>query len=381
MNIETPSALRRAALAVAALVFAALGLPVTVAVPASAVAAGDLQAGNAPDVPGLVVYASEHDVDATAQRVQDALSEVGMVTATIDHQANAESVGSELRPTTLVIGGAPMAGTPLLLEEQEAGIDLPQKFLAWEGEDGEVWLGYNSAEYVAVQAGIDPGSDALTGFAQGSAGVAAGASGTDAPASEGAEVSGYDGYLVERQSDTSVEESIDRYVAAFTEAGLTPLPVVDHQAGAESIGEELRPTQVTYVGNPMVGTPLIAAQQTIGIDLPTRYLAWEDEGGTVNVAHVDINVLAERHGVTGVDEAVAMVEMGTANFTAAAAGQSDDPQVGTMPEGGVATGDGSTSGLEHQGLFALGALGLIGAAALLAVRSRRQPSRESALSG
>lgn len=377
MNTKTPSALRRAALAVAALVLAALGLPVAVAVPASAAAAGDLQAGEAPDVPGLVVYASEYDVDATAQRIQDALSEVGMVTATIDHQANAESVGSELRPTTLVIGGAPMAGTPLLLEEQEAGIDLPQKFLAWEDEDGEVWLGYNSAEYVAVQAGIDPGSDALTGFAQGSAGVAAGASGSDAPASEGAPVAQYEGYLVERQSDASVEDSIARYLAAFEDAGLMPLPVVDHQAGAESIGEELRPTQVTYVGNPQVGTPLIAAQQTIGIDLPTRYLAWEDEGGAVNVAHVahvDVNVLAERHGVTGVDEAVAMVEQGTANFTAAAAGQGGDPQVGTMPEGGVATGDGSTSGLEHQGLFALGALSLL-TAAVLAVRSRRQHGR------
>ncbi|CAN5769134.1 hypothetical protein BH23ACT2_BH23ACT2_21170 [soil metagenome] len=61
-------------------------LPVIFALPASA--------DEAPEVPGLVVYASEYDVEETARRVEDALSANGMVTATVDHQANAESVGA-----------------------------------------------------------------------------------------------------------------------------------------------------------------------------------------------------------------------------------------------------------------------------------------------
>ncbi len=130
---------------------------------------------------------------------------------------------------------------------------------------------------------------------------------------------------------------------------------------------------MTYVGNPELGTPLIAAEQTIGIDLPTRYLAWEGADGAVTVAHVDINVIAERHGITGldeVDEVLAMVETGTANFTAAAAGSTS--QVGTAPSGGVAAGGGSIAWVENGGLLALGALSLFGAGAL-AVHNRRQP--------
>lgn len=362
MSIQLSTTVRRAAVAAA-------GLAIPIAVASPAVGA---TADGAPDVPGLVVYSSEYDVPETVARVQGALSEAGMVAAIVDHQANAESVGAQLRPTTLVIGGAPKAGTPLLLEGQEVGVDLPQKYLAWEDTGGNVWLGYNSAEYVATQAGIDTDSEALSGLTEGSAGLAAGASGNDAPASEGAPVVEYEDYRVERRSDTSVDESIARYQAAFDKAGLTSPATVDHQAGAESIGADLRPTQVTYVGNPKLGTPLIAAQQTIGIDLPARYLAWQDEDGSVTVAHVDINVLAERHDVSGLEEILAMVEKGTGNFTATAAGSA--PQVGMVPDGGVATGGGSTSGLEHEGLLALGALGLV-ATGVLAVSSRRQRGR------
>lgn len=330
------------------------------------------RAAQAPDVPGLVVYSSEHDVPGTVDRVEEALAEAGMVTLTLDHRANAESVGMELRPTTVVIGGAPKIGTPLLLEQQEVGVDLPQKFLAWQDADGAVWLAYNSAEYVATQAGIDPGSPALTGLEQGSAGIAAAASGSDTPATAGAPVVRYPDYLLDQPSDAEVDGAISRYREAFAAAGLARLPVVDHAAGARSVGADLRPTQVVYAGNPAVGTPLIAAEQTMGIDLPTRYLAWEDEAGAVRVGHVDVERLAQRHGVTGADEALGMATTGTATFTAAAAGAA--PQVSEPPAGGIGTGGGDTSGLEHGGVLVLGAAALL-AGAIVLVWSRRRPER------
>ncbi|MGB3829085.1 MAG: DUF302 domain-containing protein [Ornithinimicrobium sp.] len=331
------------------------------------------RAAEAPDVPGLVVYSSEHDVPGTVERVQDALSEAGMVTLTLDHQSNAESVGMQLRPTTVVIGGAPKIGTPLLLEQQEVGVDLPQKFLAWQDADGEVWLAYNSAEYVATQAGIDPGSTALTGLEQGSAGIAATASGSQTPANSGAPVTRYPDYLLDQPSDATVEETISRYRAAFSAADLARLPAVDHAAGARTVDAELRPTQVVYAGNPAVGTPLIAAEQTMGIDLPTRYLAWADETGDVRAGHVNVDRLAQRHGVTGVDEVLAKVTTGTATFTAAAAGVA--PQVSEPPAGGVGTGGGDTSGLEHGGALVLSAAALLTGAIGLVWSRRRGESR------
>ncbi len=32
---------------------------------------------------------------------------------------------------------------------QTAGIDLPQKALVWQDENGQVWLGYNSPQYLS----------------------------------------------------------------------------------------------------------------------------------------------------------------------------------------------------------------------------------------
>lgn len=273
----------------------------------------------APQIDGMVVHASSYDVDETAERVSAALKELGMVVATVDHAAGAESVGEQLRPTTLVIGGAPMAGTPLMLEQQRAGVDLPQKYLAWEDEDGEVFLGYNSSDYIAARASIAPDSDALAAARKGSAGVAAMASGTDEPLSDGTESVTSEGYLVERTGDATVAEAIDRYEQAFAAKDLMLVGTVDHAAAAASINMMLRPTSTTFVGNPMVGTKLLQASQTFGIDLPVRYAAWEDSKGVVHVAHPDIRVLAERHGATGIDEVLSMVEMATVAFTGTAA--------------------------------------------------------------
>lgn len=43
-------------------------------------------------------------------------------------------------------------------DKQTAGIDLPVKALAWEDEEGRVWLTYNEAAWLATRHGLGPGS-------------------------------------------------------------------------------------------------------------------------------------------------------------------------------------------------------------------------------
>jgi len=292
------------------------GVSVPGSVPSSAAAASAV-----PTVAGLVVYASTFDAATTVKKVQEMLAAGGMVTATVDHAAAAASIGQTLRPTTVVIGGNPKAGTPLIAAEQTSAMDLPQKYLVWQAEDGAVYLGYNAAEYIAARAGLDPASPALAGLRTGSAAVAAAATGTDHPAADGSSTTlGPGTYLVEKTSDTTVAGAIARYTAAFVAKGLQPVATVDHAAGAASIRMTLRPTETTFVGNPMVGTALLQDQQTMGIDLPVRYLAWQDQAGTVHVAHPDIRVLAARHHITGLDNVLTMIDKATITFTATAAG-------------------------------------------------------------
>ena len=105
---------------------------------------------------GLVVKESAHDVSATLDRLEQALSDKGiMILARVDHGENAQKVDMELAPTQLLIFGNPKLGTPLMQSARSVGIDLPMKALAWEDEDGTVWLAYNAPDYFATRHEID----------------------------------------------------------------------------------------------------------------------------------------------------------------------------------------------------------------------------------
>jgi len=91
---------------------------------------------------GLTVVPSPHKLEAV-------VTEKGMtVMARVDHGANAAKVELELRPTQLLIFGNPKVGTPLMLCSQSIAIDLPQKMLVWQAEDGKVYLGYNDPAHL-----------------------------------------------------------------------------------------------------------------------------------------------------------------------------------------------------------------------------------------
>jgi uncharacterized protein (DUF302 family) len=88
-------------------------------------------------------------VPETLTRLQAILKEKSVtVFALIDHSGEAEKAGLKMRPTQLLIFGSPKGGTPLMVAAPRLAIDLPLKALAWEDEQGQVWLSYNSPEYL-----------------------------------------------------------------------------------------------------------------------------------------------------------------------------------------------------------------------------------------
>ncbi len=66
----------------------------------------------------------------------------------------------------------------------------------------------------------------------------------------------------------------------------------------------MRPTEVLIFGNPKLGTPLMQSSQSIGIDLPLKALAWEDEKGDVWLTYNGPGYLVHRHGIADRDEVV-----------------------------------------------------------------------------
>jgi uncharacterized protein (DUF302 family) len=104
---------------------------------------------------GIINVKSSHDVKATADRLENTLKQKGMtVFIRINHAEGAQKVGKQLRPTELVVFGNPKVGTPLMLCSQSTAIDLPQKALIWEDQEGTVWYSYNDPNYLVERHGI-----------------------------------------------------------------------------------------------------------------------------------------------------------------------------------------------------------------------------------
>jgi len=98
---------------------------------------------------GLVHLSSPHSVLETVTRLETVVREKGLTLfAQIDHSGEAAKVGLKMQPTKLLIFGNAKSGTPLMIATPTIAIDLPLKALVWQDTDDNVWLSYNSPDYL-----------------------------------------------------------------------------------------------------------------------------------------------------------------------------------------------------------------------------------------
>jgi uncharacterized protein (DUF302 family) len=103
--------------------------------------------------------------------------------------------------------------------------------------------------------------------------------------------------LTSLPSSFGSKETMDRLEAEIKAKGLTVFARIDHAAGAAQVGLPLGPTELLIFGNAKGGTPLMQANQAIGIDLPLKALVFEDAGGKAWLSYNDPLWLAKRHGL------------------------------------------------------------------------------------
>jgi uncharacterized protein (DUF302 family) len=103
--------------------------------------------------------------------------------------------------------------------------------------------------------------------------------------------------LITVESAYSAADTMDRLADTVTKAGLQIFARIDHAAGAEQVGMPLRPTQLLIFGQARGGTPLMQENQTVGIDLPLKALAWTDADGKTWLSYNDPEWFAHRHGL------------------------------------------------------------------------------------
>jgi uncharacterized protein (DUF302 family) len=90
---------------------------------------------------------------------------------------------------------------------------------------------------------------------------------------------------------------MDRFKAEVEKRGMTVFAHIDHAAGAETAGLTLRPTDLLIFGNATGGPPLMAAVQTIAIDLPLKAIVWQDDADDTWLSYNEPDWLAERHAL------------------------------------------------------------------------------------
>jgi uncharacterized protein (DUF302 family) len=100
-------------------------------------------------------------------------------------------------------------------------------------------------------------------------------------------------------SASAFQATLERLIAAITQAGLILFSTIDHQAGAREIGLEMPPATVLTYGHPKAGTPIMLAAPHAALELPLRVLIRvRDDGKTVIVFH-PIAAVLRRAGVPG----------------------------------------------------------------------------------
>jgi uncharacterized protein (DUF302 family) len=120
----------------------------------------------------ITTKASPRSVPETVSRLTGILASKGLkVFDVIDQKAEANKVGMDMRETTLVVFGNPVAGTPVMVAAPLSALDLPLKVVIWD-DAGQTKVSYFGPAALAARydlnagltaklAAIDPLTDAL----------------------------------------------------------------------------------------------------------------------------------------------------------------------------------------------------------------------------
>jgi uncharacterized protein (DUF302 family) len=126
---------------------------------------------------GIEALTSQDGIDVVDERLRTALDERGMTLVTvIDHAENAGKVDETLPPTRTFVFGNPEVGTPMMQCQGSLALDLPQKMVLRETDDG-TRLEWNHPDYLAdrhqledCDLPLDKVAEALSGIANEAAG-------------------------------------------------------------------------------------------------------------------------------------------------------------------------------------------------------------------
>jgi len=115
----------------------------------------------------------------------------------------------------------------------------------------------------------------------------------------GAGEAGHRDGVVTKVSPRTVAETVARFKELAEVKGLRVFAVIDQAAEAQKAGLKLRETVLVVFGNPAAGTPVMAAAPLAALDLPLKFVVWDDDG-VAKVSYVPPYAIAARWSLDAV---------------------------------------------------------------------------------
>ncbi len=126
-------------------------------------------------------------------------------------------------------------------------------------------------------------------------------------------------HIISVKSNADFDQTLAQLTAAIDARGFKTFAVIDHAKGAASIGAELRPTTLVIFGSPKGGTPLMQAEQRLGLELPLKMLVAESENGAVYLVYPGMAHVFDEYGVSSLSGPLTKLEGALAAIAAEAA--------------------------------------------------------------
>ncbi|MHA7944256.1 DUF302 domain-containing protein [Formosa sp. 3Alg 14/1] len=283
---------------------------------------GEIPSNDVPETAGIGYIETNEDPTNTYNALIATLNandNIGIV-AEVNHTANAENAGLTLDYTRTVYFGNPALGTPLMQDNIQAGLDLPQRISVYTDEDNHTVVTYNSIDYIINRHGLgtvsstDMIGNALANIVNASTGEEVTLNPIENSASKG---------IISVSSPNDFDTTYSNIINTLN--SLEPISIIaelDHQANAQSADLDLGPAKLIVFGNPALGTPLMEDSRTMALDLPQKMLVYQDAEGSVHIIYNDPYYIADRHDVDDNDNTLSTIAQALENIANSGASES-----------------------------------------------------------
>ena len=241
-----------------------------------------------------VMLKNASDVSSAVAELTTQLEQQGFtIPLIVNHSAAASSVDLELAPNQVIFSRPPKFIEKRLLRKSDTiGLDMPFKLLVYEDSNGDIKLSVNTLGYL-----IDRHKIGIRDFVLRMTDKLIEQFGTLADKGHG---------LISVESSQSIEDTVQALQDAISVNPNVRIPLVlDYKINSSKKShkreQKLFPVLIVF-GNPTVGTPLMQADPRIGIDLPLKFLVWEDQQGQIIITYNDPHFIANRINLQGQDK-------------------------------------------------------------------------------